>query len=197
MECFRRQGMIFEAFSELVELLPRWRTQTKVEDPWNSHFLGVCGFLIGHLMRSLGAYERAAEVYSLAETKFLSSPILSSVVERMHCQYVRGLAQATCSLARNVDFRKDFEQSTVRSDFLQGLACYLFAGSQIRQGNYAEAQNTLGRLSQNEEILWLDGLRSEQTPQGGVNITLPPGPTIDTIKEHAGRCGLDFLVETP
>jgi tetratricopeptide (TPR) repeat protein len=145
MECFRRQGMIFEAFSELVELLPRWRDQTKVEDPWNLHFLGVCGFLIGHLMRSLGAYEKAAEVYSLAEAKFLSSPILSSVVERMHCQYARGLAQATCSLAHNVDFRKDFEQSTVRSDFLQGLACYLFAGSEIRQGNYAEAQNTLGR----------------------------------------------------
>jgi hypothetical protein len=55
----------------------------------------------------------------------------------------------------------------------------------------------LSRLPQNEEILWLARLRSEQTPQGGVNITLPTGPTIDTIKEHAGGCGLDFMVQTP
>jgi hypothetical protein len=58
-------------------------------------------------------------------------------------------------------------------------------------------KTVLSRLPQNEEILWLARLRSEQTPQGGVNITLPTGPTIDTIKEHAGRCGLDFLIQPP
>ena len=58
-------------------------------------------------------------------------------------------------------------------------------------------KHVLCRLSQNEEILWLAGLRSEQTPQGGVGITLPVGPTIDTIKEHAGRCGLDLLIQQP
>lgn len=58
-------------------------------------------------------------------------------------------------------------------------------------------KTVLSRLPQNEEILWLARLRSEQTPQGGVNITLPTGLIIDTIKEHAGRCGLDFLIQTP
>ena len=58
-------------------------------------------------------------------------------------------------------------------------------------------KTVLSRLPQNEEIFWLARLRSEQTPQDSVNITLPAGPTIDTIKEHAGRCGLDFLVQIP
>jgi hypothetical protein len=58
-------------------------------------------------------------------------------------------------------------------------------------------KTVLSRLLQNEEILWLARLRSEQTPQGGVNITLPTGPTIDTIKEHASLCGLDFLIQPP
>jgi hypothetical protein len=53
----------------------------------------------------------------------------------------------------------------------------------------------LSKLHEGEEILWLAGLR-EQTPQGGVNITLPTGPIIDTIKEYAEGCGLDFMVLT-
>ena len=58
-------------------------------------------------------------------------------------------------------------------------------------------ETVLNRLPQNEYIFWLARLREEQTPQGGVNITLPPGPTIDTIKEHAVRSGLDFQIQTP
>ncbi len=58
-------------------------------------------------------------------------------------------------------------------------------------------KTVLSRLPQNEFILWLDRLRTEQTPQGGVNITLPTEPTIDTIKEYAEGCGLDFMVQPP
>jgi hypothetical protein len=58
-------------------------------------------------------------------------------------------------------------------------------------------KTVLSGLPQNEFILWLARLRSEQTPQGGVNITLPTAQTIDTIKEYAGGCGLDFMVQTP
>jgi len=58
-------------------------------------------------------------------------------------------------------------------------------------------ETVLSRLPQNEYIFWLARLREEQTPQGGVNITLPPSPTIDTIKEHAVRSGLDFQIQTP
>jgi hypothetical protein len=55
----------------------------------------------------------------------------------------------------------------------------------------------LSRVPKNEFIVWLAGMRSEQTPQSSVNITLPEKPTIDTIKESAEQCGLDFMVQTP
>jgi hypothetical protein len=58
-------------------------------------------------------------------------------------------------------------------------------------------ETVLSRLPQNEYIFGLARLREEQTPQGGVNITLPTGPIIDTIKEYAGGCGLDFQIQTP
>jgi hypothetical protein len=58
-------------------------------------------------------------------------------------------------------------------------------------------KTVFSKLPQHEEIFWLAGLRSEQTPQDGVNITLPTGPTIDAIKDHAVRCGLNFMVQTP
>jgi hypothetical protein len=68
---------------------------------------------------------------------------------------------------------------------------------QIHLVGVDEIKTILSKLPQNEEILWLAGLRSEPTMQDGVNITLPAGPTIDIIKEHAGRCGLDFLIQPP
>jgi hypothetical protein len=58
-------------------------------------------------------------------------------------------------------------------------------------------KTVLSKLPQNEHVLWLAGMRSEQTPQGGVNITLPEGPTIDSIKERAELCDLAFWVQTP
>jgi hypothetical protein len=58
-------------------------------------------------------------------------------------------------------------------------------------------KTVLSKLPQNELIMWLASLRSEQTPQGGVNITLPTGPTINIIKEDAVRSGLDFQIQTP
>ena len=68
---------------------------------------------------------------------------------------------------------------------------------QIHVVGVDKIKTVLSRLPQNEEIFWLARLRSEQTPQANVNITLPSGPTIDTIKEHAARCGLNFLVQPP
>jgi hypothetical protein len=68
---------------------------------------------------------------------------------------------------------------------------------QIHVAGVDAIKTVLSRLPQNEEVFWLGGLRSEQTPQGSVNITLPDVPTIDTIKKHAARCGLNFLVDTP
>ncbi|MGA7677174.1 MAG: hypothetical protein WCA51_02220, partial [Dehalococcoidia bacterium] len=53
----------------------------------------------------------------------------------------------------------------------------------------------LSKLPQGEEILWLARPRAEQTPPGNINFMLPPEPTIDSIKEHAGQCGLDLLIQ--
>jgi len=57
-------------------------------------------------------------------------------------------------------------------------------------------KTVLSRIPHSEEILWLARMR-EQTEQTDINIQLPPGQIIDTIKEHAGRCGLDFLIQPP
>lgn len=53
----------------------------------------------------------------------------------------------------------------------------------------------LSKLPQGEEILWLARPRAEQTPPGNINFMLPPEPTIDRIKEYAGQCGLDLLIQ--
>jgi hypothetical protein len=57
-------------------------------------------------------------------------------------------------------------------------------------------KTVLGKLPQKEYVFWLAGLRSEQTPQNSVNITLPESQIIDTIKEYAAQCGLDLVVHT-
>ena len=55
----------------------------------------------------------------------------------------------------------------------------------------------LSRIPENEYVFWLANLRWEETPQGGVYITLPPEATVDTIEEHAVQSGLDFQILTP
>ena len=54
----------------------------------------------------------------------------------------------------------------------------------------------LSKLPQGEEILWLARPRAEQTPPVNINFMLPPEPTIDNIKEHAGQCGLNLRIHT-
>jgi hypothetical protein len=56
-------------------------------------------------------------------------------------------------------------------------------------------KTALTKLPQNEFILWLARMRMGQTAQTNINIQLPPGQIIDTIKEHAGQCGLDFQIQ--
>ena len=53
----------------------------------------------------------------------------------------------------------------------------------------------LSKLPQGEEILWLARPLAEQTPPGNINFMLPPEPTVDSIKEHAGQCGLDLFIQ--
>ena len=55
----------------------------------------------------------------------------------------------------------------------------------------------LGKLPRNEYVLWLARVGGGQTPQGGVSIALPPGQAVDSVKERAAQCGLDFHVLTP
>ena len=66
---------------------------------------------------------------------------------------------------------------------------------QIQVAGVEAIETVLSRLPQNEYVFWLASLREEQTPQGGVNITLPPEQTIDTIKEYAVQSGLDLVIQ--
>jgi len=58
-------------------------------------------------------------------------------------------------------------------------------------------KSVFSKLPQNASVLWLAGLRPEQTSPGSFNIRLPPGPIIDIIKENAREFGLDLIVPTP
>jgi hypothetical protein len=53
-------------------------------------------------------------------------------------------------------------------------------------------KDVLSKLPQGEEILWLAGPQADQTPPANIDFTLPPEPTVNDIKEHAGQCGLDL-----
>jgi hypothetical protein len=56
-------------------------------------------------------------------------------------------------------------------------------------------KTVLGKLPQNESVLWLSGMR-EQTGQTDIKIQLPPEQIVNVIKEYARQCGLDFNVPT-
>lgn len=135
MECERRKGNIFGAFSELNELYPMWKNHNELINDKDYHYIGVCGFLIGHLFRSYGAYVRAFEVYSTAEEYFSKSDSLSNLIEKMHCQYARGLSQATANLIDDIDLIDSFSSKQFKSDFLIGLALYLKAACLIKENN--------------------------------------------------------------
>ena len=94
-----------------------------------------------------------------------------------------------------------FNHSTNRNKTLEEIVSNVNVISedgwvQIHVVGVEEIETVLRKLPQNEYVFWLARLREEQTP-GGVNITLPPGPTIDTIKENAVQSGLDFQIQTP
>jgi hypothetical protein len=53
----------------------------------------------------------------------------------------------------------------------------------------------LSKLPQGEEILWLTGPRAGQAPPAGIDFGLPPEPTVNDIREHAGQCGLELRIQ--
>jgi hypothetical protein len=53
----------------------------------------------------------------------------------------------------------------------------------------------LGKVPRGEFVIWLDGMRG-LIGQADINIQLPPEQTVNIIKDYAGQCSLDFLVQT-
>jgi len=58
-------------------------------------------------------------------------------------------------------------------------------------------KTVLSRLPQDEHVMWLGRLRTDQAPENGVTITLPTEPIVDAIKEHASRCSVDLAILPP
>ena len=52
----------------------------------------------------------------------------------------------------------------------------------------------LSKLREGEEVLWLRAFRGQE-PQGTVNITLPEGSIVDSVKKHATECGINLAVQ--
>jgi hypothetical protein len=64
----------------------------------------------------------------------------------------------------------------------------------VRISTGADAIKTvLSKVPQNESIAWMVGMPGQIT-HGSGNITLPEGPTVDTIKEFAEQRGLNLMV---
>lgn len=93
------------------------------------------------------------------------------------------------SLITGTNRNKTLEEITSKEDYISEAAWV-----RIHVIGVDAIKMVLSKLPQNEHVFWLAGMRSEQTSQSSVNITLPEGPTIDTIKEHAELCGLDFMM---
>jgi hypothetical protein len=53
-------------------------------------------------------------------------------------------------------------------------------------------KDVLSQLPQGEPVFWCDELHIGQTAE--IDLKLPPGPIVDTIREYAEQCGLDFIV---
>ncbi|MBM4463061.1 MAG: hypothetical protein FJ012_06945 [Chloroflexi bacterium] len=58
-------------------------------------------------------------------------------------------------------------------------------------------KDLLSRLPQSESVFWCDEFHIGQTPETNIDLQLPPKGITDAIKEHAGRCGLDFAITVP
>lgn len=55
----------------------------------------------------------------------------------------------------------------------------------------------LSRVPQNELVSWLGKLHTGQTPQHGVEITLPASSIIDAVKQRAAESGINLTVLSP
>jgi hypothetical protein len=55
-------------------------------------------------------------------------------------------------------------------------------------------KTVLSKIPRGESVFWPGGSVLASATQGGVTLAFPPGPTVDTIKEYARECGLDFTV---
>jgi hypothetical protein len=66
---------------------------------------------------------------------------------------------------------------------------------QIHVAGADAIKDVLSKLHQGEDVFWFAEWRSEQTPPANTDFMLPPEPTIDSIKEHAGQCGLNLTVQ--
>jgi hypothetical protein len=68
---------------------------------------------------------------------------------------------------------------------------------QIHVTGVAAIKTVLGELPKNEWVSWLGSLHQAQPSQSSVNLALPDSTTINTLKQYAEQCGLDFSVAAP
>jgi hypothetical protein len=66
----------------------------------------------------------------------------------------------------------------------------------VRMTGLEATKEVLSKLPQEEFVIWIDVLR-EQTEQTDIKIQLPPGQTVNDIKEYTLQCGLDLHIEEP
>jgi len=66
-------------------------------------------------------------------------------------------------------------------------------GKNSRDG-LEDIEDVLSRVPEGEFVSWNEGQFVLPTEQALIKLILPPEDIINEIKEHAEKCGLDFIV---
>jgi hypothetical protein len=65
----------------------------------------------------------------------------------------------------------------------------------IRAEDIETVKVILSKLTEDEEVSWLNGQRSEPFPGEAVNFSFPPAAEVDALKQQAGKYGIKLNVQ--
>ncbi len=86
---------------------------------------------------------------------------------------------------------KTLEEVTSKEDSISGDGWV-----NVHVAGVDAVKSVLAKLPQNEHVSWLGAQTVASPGPGDIKLQLPPDQIAGPIKEHAERCGLDFVVST-
>ena len=84
---------------------------------------------------------------------------------------------------------KAIEEITSEEDFISETGWV-----KIHMTGIEAIKAVLGKLAEDESVSWCGELHIGQITETEIDLQVPPEQIVDTIKEYAKQCGLDFHV---